>query len=101
MTVKRGPPLRSTLCSIPSRKRIREEYVHTGDTEASMIHGIATKARSIASAALIMVSVFTGFLLALPEPARAGDVVAARVAGPLVPGVGVWARPRLSPAALG
>lgn len=43
--------------------RVREEYLRSGDNEASVIHGIAGTARVITSAALIMVSVFTGFTL--------------------------------------
>lgn len=43
--------------------RIREEYVATGDNESSVIRGIAGTARVITSAALIMISVFLGFVL--------------------------------------
>ena len=43
--------------------RVREEYRATGDNDASVIHGIATTARVITSAALIMISVFLGFVL--------------------------------------
>jgi RND superfamily putative drug exporter len=43
--------------------RVREEYVHTGDSTHSVTTGIATTARVIASAALIMISVFFGFVL--------------------------------------
>jgi len=43
--------------------RVREEYVATGDNEGSVIHGIAKTARVITSAALIMISVFLGFVL--------------------------------------
>ncbi len=43
--------------------RVREEYLITGDNEASVIHGIASTARVITSAALIMISVFLGFVL--------------------------------------
>jgi RND superfamily putative drug exporter len=43
--------------------RVREEYVRTGDNNASVIHGIARTARVITSAALIMISVFLGFVL--------------------------------------
>ena len=43
--------------------RIREEYVLTGDTTSSVIHGIASTGRVITSAALIMVCVFGGFVL--------------------------------------
>ena len=43
--------------------RVREEYLLTGDNEGSVIHGIATTGRVITSAALIMISVFMGFVL--------------------------------------
>ena len=43
--------------------RVREEYLVTGDNDASVIHGIATTARVITSAAMIMISVFLGFVL--------------------------------------
>ena len=50
--------------------RIREEYLVTHDNEASVIHGIATTARVITSAALIMVSVFMGFVLGSDPTAK-------------------------------
>ena len=43
--------------------RVREEYLITGDSDASVIRGIASTARVITSAALIMISVFLGFVL--------------------------------------
>ena len=43
--------------------RIREEYLRTGDSHQSVVHGLAVTARVITSAALIMVSVFGAFLL--------------------------------------
>jgi len=43
--------------------RVREEYLMTGDNDTSVIHGIASTARVITSAALIMISVFLGFVL--------------------------------------
>ncbi len=43
--------------------RVREEFLITGDNDASVIHGIASTARVITSAALIMISVFLGFVL--------------------------------------
>ena len=43
--------------------RIREHYLATGDNDASVVHGLASTARVITSAALIMVSVFFGFVL--------------------------------------
>ena len=48
--------------------RVREEYVKTHDNDQSVIHGIAGTARVITSAALIMISVFGGFVLG-PDPA--------------------------------
>ncbi len=43
--------------------RVREEYLATGDNDASVIHGIAGTARVITSAALIMIAVFGGFVV--------------------------------------
>jgi putative drug exporter of the RND superfamily len=43
--------------------RVREEYLATGDNDTSVISGIAGTARVITSAALIMISVFAGFVL--------------------------------------
>ena len=43
--------------------RIREHYLETHDNDASVIHGLASTGRVITSAALIMVSVFLGFVL--------------------------------------
>jgi RND superfamily putative drug exporter len=43
--------------------RVREEYLLTGDNDASVIRGISSTARVITSAALIMISVFLGFVL--------------------------------------
>ena len=43
--------------------RVREEYVRTGDSSAAVIRGIASTARVITSAALIMICVFMGFVL--------------------------------------
>jgi putative drug exporter of the RND superfamily len=43
--------------------RVREHYLLTGDSNSSVIHGIAGTARVITSAALIMISVFLGFVL--------------------------------------
>jgi RND superfamily putative drug exporter len=42
--------------------RVREKYLATGDNDTSVIHGIAGTARVITSAALIMISVFGGFI---------------------------------------
>ena len=43
--------------------RVREEYLATGDNDQSVISGIASTARVITSAAMIMISVFGGFVL--------------------------------------
>jgi len=42
--------------------RVREHYLRTGDNDASVIRGIASTGRVITSAALIMISVFLGFV---------------------------------------
>ncbi len=47
--------------------RIREDYMETRDNLYSVINGLAVTARVITSAALIMISVFLGFV-ANPEP---------------------------------
>ncbi|MGI8518725.1 MAG: MMPL family transporter, partial [Acidimicrobiia bacterium] len=43
--------------------RVREEYLATGDNNHAVIQGISNTARVITSAALIMISVFLGFVL--------------------------------------
>lgn len=43
--------------------RVREEYLKTQDNDRSVIHGIASTARVITAAALIMISVFGAFAL--------------------------------------
>jgi putative drug exporter of the RND superfamily len=43
--------------------RVREEYLASGDNESAVIRGISSTARVITSAALIMISVFLGFVL--------------------------------------
>ena len=43
--------------------RVREEYLATGDNRQSIVRGISSTARVITSAALIMISVFLGFVL--------------------------------------
>ena len=45
------------------RSRVREEYLVTGDNDSSVLHGIASTAKVITSAALIMIAVFLGFVL--------------------------------------
>jgi RND superfamily putative drug exporter len=42
--------------------RVREHYDLTGDNDTAVVHGLASTARVITSAALIMVSVFLGFV---------------------------------------
>jgi RND superfamily putative drug exporter len=41
--------------------RIREEYLRTGDNELAVAHGLESTARTITSAALVMVTVFAAF----------------------------------------
>ena len=43
--------------------RVREEYLHHGDSHRSVVDGLASTARVITSAALIMISVFAAFVL--------------------------------------
>jgi putative drug exporter of the RND superfamily len=43
--------------------RIRERYDETGDTTDAVVHGVATTARIITGAALIIVAVFLGFAM--------------------------------------
>jgi RND superfamily putative drug exporter len=47
--------------------RIREEYLRTGDSRESVATGVAKTARVITAAALIMISVFLGFVIT-PNP---------------------------------
>jgi RND superfamily putative drug exporter len=47
--------------------RIREEYLRTGDSRESVATGVAKTARVITAAALIMISVFLGFVVT-PNP---------------------------------
>jgi putative drug exporter of the RND superfamily len=42
--------------------RIREEYLRTGDSDHAVVHGLTVTARTISSAAAIMVAVFGGFV---------------------------------------
>jgi RND superfamily putative drug exporter len=48
--------------------RVREHYDDTGQPVRSVVHGIASTARVITCAALIMVSVFLGFVLGGTDP---------------------------------
>jgi RND superfamily putative drug exporter len=50
--------------------RVREEYLRSGDSDSSVVHGIATTGRLITSAALIMVAVFLGFVLSNDPSAK-------------------------------
>ncbi len=50
--------------------RVREEYLLTRDNDRSVIHGIATTGRVITCAALIMISVFLGFVLGSDPTAK-------------------------------
>jgi putative drug exporter of the RND superfamily len=45
--------------------RVREEYLQRGDSDAAVVEGIASTARVITSAALIMISVFAAFVLSV------------------------------------
>jgi RND superfamily putative drug exporter len=50
--------------------RVREEYLVSGDSDSSVVHGIATTGRLITSAALIMVAVFLGFVMSNDPSAK-------------------------------
>jgi RND superfamily putative drug exporter len=50
--------------------RIREDYLVSGDNDASVVSGIASTARVITSGALIMIAVFVGFILGEDPPSR-------------------------------
>jgi RND superfamily putative drug exporter len=50
--------------------RVREHYLATGDSDASVIRGLASTARVITSAALIMIAVFLGFALGQDPAAK-------------------------------
>jgi RND superfamily putative drug exporter len=61
--------------------RVREEWVATGDPTGSVVGGIATSARVITAAALIMISVFASFVLGdTPEIKMFGFGLAVAVA---------------------
>ena len=61
--------------------RIRERYLQTGDTRDSVAYGVATSARTITSAALIMIAVFIGFAFAgMPLVAQLGVACAVAIA---------------------
>ncbi|MGK2880503.1 MAG: MMPL family transporter, partial [Mycobacterium sp.] len=61
--------------------RIRERFLHTGDTRDAVAHGVSTSARTITSAALIMIAVFIGFAFAgMPLVAQLGVACAVAIA---------------------
>ncbi len=61
--------------------RIRERYLQSGDTRDSVAYGVATSARTISSAALIMIAVFIGFAFAgMPLVAQLGVACAVAIA---------------------
>ncbi len=61
--------------------RIRERYLQTGDTQDAVAYGVATSARTITSAALIMIAVFIGFAFAgMPLVAQLGVACAVAIA---------------------
>jgi RND superfamily putative drug exporter len=61
--------------------RIRERYLQTGDTRDAVAYGVATSARTITSAALIMIAVFVGFAFAgMPLVAQLGVACAVAIA---------------------
>ncbi|QMW66011.1 MMPL family transporter [Mumia sp. ZJ1417] len=43
--------------------RMREEFVHTGDAQASVVTGFSHSARVVTAAAIIMISVFGSFII--------------------------------------
>lgn len=61
--------------------RIRERYLRSGDTRDAVAYGVATSARTITSAALIMIAVFIGFAFAgMPLVAQLGVACAVAIA---------------------
>jgi heme transporter len=61
--------------------RIRERYLQSGDTRDAVAHGVSTSARTITSAALIMIAVFVGFAFAgMPLVAQLGVACAVAIA---------------------
>jgi RND superfamily putative drug exporter len=62
--------------------RIRERYLQAGDTRDAVAYGVSTSARTITSAALIMIAVFIGFAFAgMPLVAELGVACAVAIAG--------------------
>ncbi|ULE34589.1 MMPL family transporter [Mycobacterium sp. IDR2000157661] len=61
--------------------RIRERYLQTGNTRDAVAYGVSTSARTITSAALIMIAVFIGFAFAgMPLVAQLGVACAVAIA---------------------
>ena len=61
--------------------RIRERYLLSGDTRDAVAYGVSTSARTITSAALIMIAIFTGFAFAgMPLVAQLGVACAVAIA---------------------
>ena len=61
--------------------RIRERFLHSSDTRDAVAWGVATSARTITSAALIMIAVFVGFAFAgMPLVAELGVACAVAIA---------------------
>jgi heme transporter len=61
--------------------RIRERFLHTRNTRDAVAYGVSTSARTITSAALIMIAVFIGFAFAgMPLVAEIGVACAVAIA---------------------
>ena len=61
--------------------RIRERFLLSGNTRDAVSHGVSTSARTITSAALIMIAVFVGFAFAgMPLVAELGVACAVAIA---------------------
>ncbi|MCV6962787.1 hypothetical protein BST27_03550 [Mycobacterium intermedium] len=61
--------------------RIRERFLRTGHTRDAVAYGVSTSARTITSAALIMIAVFCGFAFAgMPLVAEIGVACAVAIA---------------------
>ena len=61
--------------------RIRERFLQTGNTRDAVAYGVSTSARTITSAALIMIAVFIGFAFAgMPLVAEIGVACAVAIA---------------------
>ncbi len=61
--------------------RIRERFLHSADTRDAVAYGVSSSARTITSAALIMIAVFIGFAFAgMPLVAEIGVACAVAIA---------------------